>query len=527
LPGDTAMHEHTMNAADTLLERAAEPTIASSPAILTKARTVTYAQLDATACQYGHALRHLGVGVQDRVLILLDDRPEMFFVYLGAMKIGAVPVALNLRLSASDLDFTISDSDCKLVVVEPDYMELAHEGILNAGDAAPGLVLSGGALEDAQNLDELAASQSDTLQSVQLAPEDMAFWMYTSGTTGTSKAAVHLQKSLVDVGRYLGSVYGVGPEERIFCSSKLFFAFSLGHCLLGALRLGATTVLHTGWPSPEAIAETVDAFRPSVVLSVPTMYRRLLAEHYADGDGFKAVRCYISAGEQLPKRLYENWMAVTGRPILEGIGATEALVMFIANRPDSEFSGATGTVLPGTSLRFVSDDGEDIDGDGVPGVLWVHSDTLAAGYWKQEDQTAFAFKDGWYRTGDVFTRDADGRYFYQGRDDDMLKISGQWVSPGEIDELVLENPKVADAATVGISDEKGFTRLALCLVIADPAADRDELEAEISDNLTSNLSVYKCPRRFIYLDDMPKTATGKIQRFKLRQFASDQLLRST
>jgi len=516
-----------MNAADTLLERASEPEIASSPAILTKARTVTYTELDAVACQYGHALRALGVGVQDRVLVLLDDRPEFFFMYLGAMKIGAVPVALNLRISASDLEFIISDSTCKLLVVEPDYLELAHAVMLNAGGDAPEMVLSGGALEDIQNLDELAADQPATLQSVLLAPDDMAFWMYTSGTTGTSKAAVHLQKSLVDVGRYLGCVYGVGPGERIFCSSKLFFAFSLGHCLLGALRLGASTVLHTGWPSPEAVAGVIEKFRPTVVLSVPTMYRRLLAEHYADGEGFKAVRHYISAGEQLPKRLYANWMGVTGRPVLEGIGATEALVMFIANRPDNEFPGATGTVLPGTDLRLSNDDGEDIEGEGVPGVLWVRSNTLAAGYWRQDEKTAAAFRDGWYRTGDVFIRDADDHYFYQGRDDDMLKISGQWVSPGEIDELVLEHPKIADAATIGILDEKGFTRLALCLVIADPAADRDELEAEITQTLTSNLSVYKCPRRFIYLDDMPKTASGKIQRFKLRQFASDQLLRSS
>ena len=289
------------------------------------------------------------------------------------------------------------------------------------------------------------------------------------------------------------------------------------------MRLGATAVLHTGWPSPEAIAETVERFSPDVVFSVPTMYRSLLASGLAATNGFKSARYFISSGEHLPDRVFDEWQAVTGHPILAGIGATETLMMFIAYRPASVLSGATGIPLPSTEVRLMSHDGMEVNEPGLPGVLWVKSPSLAGGYWHQPDQTGALFIDGWYCTGDVFVRNTQGYYFCQGRDDDMLKISGQWVSPTEIDEYVLHNPKIMEAATVGIKNEQGLVRLALCLIPENPDVDRDALQAELTEYLTSNLSVYKCPRRFIYLDEMPKTPTGKIQRFKLRQFAADQL----
>ena len=522
MPNDQQVSERTMNAADTLLQVSRALELENHPAILSQTETITYGTLEQSICQYGHALRKLGVGPQDRVLLLIDDRPEMFYAYLGAMKIGAVPVALNLRVSVKELSFIISDSACKIVVAEAEYLGLCLSACASVSDG-PVVVETAASTSNVGCLDTLAAAEPDQLASVLLGPDDMALWMYTSGTTGTSKGAVHLQKSMDSVARYLGPVYGVGPGDRVFCSSKLFFAFSLGHSFLGTLRLGATAVLHTGWPSPEAIAQTVEQFSPDLIFSVPTMYRGLLAEGLAQADGFKSVRHFLSAGEHLPERVFDEWQAVTGHPILSGIGATETLIMFIANRPTDAYRGVTGTPLPGTRVRLVSHDGKDINEPGLPGVVWVRSDSLADGYWNQKDMTDAVFRDGWYCTGDVFICDADGHYFYQGRDDDMLKISGQWVSPAEIDEYVLLNPKVLEAATVGIKNEQGLVRLALCLVPERPDVDRDELQAEITESLTVNLSIYKCPRRFVYLDEMPKTATGKIQRFKLRQYAADQL----
>jgi len=513
-----------MNAAETLLQASRELGLTDQPAILTQNETVTYGTLEQRSSQYGHALGKLGVGPQDRVLLLTDDRPEMFYAYLGAMKIGAVPVALNLRVSSNELGFIVSDSACRVIIVEADYLELCQAACATVSNG-PVIVETAASTSTFDCLDVLAAAEPVQLDAVSLEPDDMALWMYTSGTTGTSKGAVHLQRSIDGVGRYLGPVYGVGPGDRVFCSSKLFFAFSLGHSFLATLRLGAAAVLHTGWPSPEAIAQTVERLHPDLVFSVPTMYRGLLANGLARADGFKSVRHFISAGEHLPERVFGEWQAVTGRPILSGIGATETLVMFIANRPGSIYPGATGTPLPETDVRLTSHDGNDIHEWGVPGVLWVRSASLAAEYWNQKNMTDAVFKDGWYCTGDVFVCNADGYYFYQGRDDDMLKISGQWVSPAEIEEYVLLNPKVAEAATVGIKNEQGLVRLALCLVPHRPDLDRDELQTEIMECLTDNLSVYKCPRRFVYLDELPKTATGKIQRFKLRQYAADQFER--
>lgn len=511
-----------VNGADALLGPALDRGQADQPAILAGDRTVSYSELAVAACRCGRAFRACGVGAQDRVLLLVDDSPEFFFAYLGAMKIGAVPVALNLRSSPAELGFVVADSSCKAVVVGPAFAPLLEQAV---GDltALPVIIASEGGCDGHPALADLMDGQAAELDSVLLDPQSMALWMYTSGTTGTPKAAVHLLRSLPAADRYLGAVYGVKPGDRLFCSSKLFFAFSLGHILLAGLRLGATAVLNSGWPSAEAVAAVIERHRPDVVFSVPTLYRSLLEEGRAGSAAFGAVRHYISAGERLPESLFRQWQVATGHPILEGIGATEALMMFLGNRPDDYAAGATGKPLPGVEVRLVDEAGDTIADPDAPGVLWVRSACLAAGYWNQEDRTAAAFQGGWYRTGDVFVRDRDDRYHHQGRADDMLKVSGQWVGPAEIEEIVLTNPKISAAAVVGVEDAEGFTRLALCLVPADPAVDREALESELTEALKARLSVYKCPRRFVYFEEFPQTATGKTQRFKLRAMAAEAL----
>jgi benzoate-CoA ligase len=511
-----------MNGADELLGAALQSGLGDTPAILAGERTVSYAELAQTACRCGRAFRTCGVEAQDRVLLLLDDSPEFFFAYLGTMKIGAVPVALNLRTSAAELGFVIEDSGCKLIVVGPDFAPLLDQAAGNL-TVMPKVVLSEGRSGARPALGDLMADQSPDLDSVALDPDDMALWMYTSGTTGTPKGAVHRLRSLQAADRYLRAVYGVEPGDRLFCTSKLFFAFSLGHILLAGLRLGATAVLNAGWPSAEAIAEVIERHRPDVVFSVPTLFRGLLEEGRAGTEAFRSVRHFISAGERLPERVFHAWLETTGHPILEGIGATEALMMFLGNGPNDYCPGATGKPFPGIEVRLVGEAGETIVDANTPGVLWVCSASLAAGYWNQEARTAAAFVDGWYRTGDVFVRDAEGRYQHQGRADDMLKISGQWVGPAEIEEVVLKNAEVAEAAVVGFEDDAGFVRLALCLVPRDPAIDREALEQALTEAMTAQLSIYKCPRRFVFFDELPKTATGKMQRFKLRAVVAEKL----
>jgi len=518
-----------MNAADVLLGPALSMAGHSAPAIIAGNRKISYPELDALACQAAAVMLDLGVAAQDRVLLVVEDRPEFFITYLGAMKIGAVPVAINLRISANELGYMICDSECKLLVADIDYLGICTRAIEDMTDSPP-LIVADGVSEEFPGLDsltDLMASQPGQMSSRPMKPDDMALWMYTSGTTGQPKAVIHVQKSIPTLGRYLGPVYGVGPGERIFCSSKLFFAFSLGHVLLGGLQLGATVILHTGWPSANAIADVVELYRPTVMFSVPMLYRNILHEELAGSAGFQAVRHFISAGEHLPPGIFRQWMAVTGRPILEGIGASEAVVMFIGNRPDDFQAGSTGKPLPGTDVRLVDDDNQPVVDPGLPGVLWVRCDSLANGYWRLDEKSRAAFVDGWFCTSDVFVFDSDGRFYYQGRVDDMLKVSGQWVSPGEIEACVLTNPLVAEAAVIGVQNAEGFTRLALCLVPTRRMHDTDALQKELAESMSASLSIYKCPRRFIFLDEMPHTATGKLQRYKLRQIAADFLAVST
>lgn len=510
-----------MNAADAVLGPVLSSSTPDRAALLCGEQEISYRALDEMACRAGQALRALGCGVGDRVLVLMDDRPEFFFAYLGAMKIGAVPVAVNLRLAAKDLRYIIDDSACRAVIVDGEFLAACREAI--SGMAAPPLIVLGTTQREGfPGLIELMNEQPAMLASVLLQPDDMALWMYSSGTTGAPKAVVHVQKSIPTLDRYLGPVYGVGAKDRVFCSSKLFFAFALGH-VLAALRLGATVVLYTGWPSAEAIAKTIERYRPQVVFSVPTLYRAMLEADLAGTAAFRSVRHYISAGEHLPETLFHRWQAATGRPILEGIGSTEAFIMFLGNRPDDVKAGTVGMPLPATDVKLVAEDGSLIAGADTPGVLYVRSDSLAKGYWHQDEKTAAAFQDGFYCTGDVFIRDEEGYYWYQGRNDDMLKLSGQWVSPVEIEYHVLCNPKVSQAAVVGIEDQAGLVRLALCLVPIDPAQDRATLQEELTALLTARLSIYKCPRRFVFLEDLPKSPTGKTQRFKLRQIAASRL----
>jgi benzoate-CoA ligase len=523
MPG--AAQGPTFNAGADLLRPALAGGRADRPAILFDGGAVTYAALEAASNRFAGAVRELGVGRQERVFLMLHDRPEFFAAYLGALKAGAVVCALNVRSSAKDLRFAVEDGDCRLLVLEPEYADLYRQ--ILPGIARPPAVLvvgpgTGGAAEGFRRYGDVVAGRADTFASEPMRPEEMALWMYTSGTTGTPKAAVHRQSSLLVGDRFLARVLGLGPEDRLYCSSKLFFAFSLGHCFLGALRLGAAAVLHEGWPSPQAVAATVARHRPSVLFSVPTFYRNLLAEGLAGGDAFRTVRRFVSAGEKLPEPVFERWRAVAGMPILEGIGATENLYLFLAGRPDDCRAGSCGVPVPETEVRLLDDEGRPVTAPGTPGIAWVRSDTLADGYWNQPDKTAAAFRNGWYRTGDMFVRDDAGRHYHQGRGDDMLKISGQWVSPSEIEDCALHHPLVAEAAVVGAPNRDGLVRLALFLR-APEAHDPAALEAEIKETLTRALSIYKCPRRIVLLDDLPRTATGKVQRFRLRQMAEEMM----
>ncbi len=499
-----------------------------SPAILTRTASMSYNELDRQASRFAGFCSSLGLAPQSRIVLLMHDHCEFVSVYLGAMKAGLVPVALNVRLSAADLRFIIKDSDAGLVVLDDVFLPLFEEACAVSGTRPPVIVRHSGKTpaarqRDYPDLETETKQQSPVFEAIMMHPDDMVLWMYSSGTTGRPKAVVHLQKSIETADRYFGPVYDIGPGSRIFCTSKLFFAFTLGHCLLAGLKLGAAIILFDGWPSPQAVCQIAAELKPSVMLSVPGMYRAILNEGLGAAECFSSVRLFIAAGERLPGATYDDWHGATGRKICEGIGATETLTMFLGNYPGHSAPGISGALFPQTKARLLDDAGNEIKTAGKPGILWVRMPGIAASYWNNEEMSRRVFNDGWYCTGDMFTRDDEGHYSHTGRADDMLKISGQWVSPIEIETQVLQNPHISEAAVIGVRNKDNFTRLVLCLTLKKNAPKRQKLEENLLRQLKKTLSIYKCPRRFIYIDEMPCTASGKLQRFKLREIAAREL----
>jgi benzoate-CoA ligase len=515
-------HDHAvaLNAADEILG----PTLARGGggdiAILFGDQRITFDELDALTNRFGNALApHLAF--QDRALLLLKDSPDFVAAYLGIMRIGAVSVALSTRSTAHDLAFAITYSGAKVLLIDDEFLPLYRQAIELTPHRPQFVVVRGAPDPDMPTVAELVAGVSSHKRPVATRSTDMAFWLYTSGTTGTPKAAVHCHGDVVVGDSYMTS-FGYGPGERVFSSSKLFFAFALGHVLIGGLRTGSTIILYDGWPDGEALVANVDRYRPTIMLGVPAVFRTLLRDGHADHPGFKAVRCYLSAGEPLPEAVYHRWREATGAPIVEGIGATETIFMMIGGTPRDHKPGATGKPFSYVEVTLLDGEDRPVTAPQSPGTLWVRMNSLCREYWQQPDKTQSAFRDGWFRTGDVFVIDGDSWWYYQGRADDLLKISGQWVSPGEIEECASSVPGVADAVVVGAQDEDGLVRLNMFLVAS--AVGDEHLKHRVQDKLLGTLSRYKCPRQIVFVDSIPRTATGKARRFKLRQWASARLL---
>jgi 3-hydroxybenzoate/4-hydroxybenzoate---CoA ligase len=513
-----------MNAADAVLGPALQAGMRDSLALIHGKRSLSYGDVVTYVNRAGRGLRALGIGREQRVMLMLKDSPEFVAVYLGAIKIGAVSVPINLRSSPEDLLFYLRDSRARVLAIDveflPQYRQIAEQlaeqpiVLVNTQTPAAGI---GSFQASMQSLDGLFHGQSAELDYVPMSPDDMAFWIYTSGTTGSAKAAVHLHHDVLLSDAYLRETLGVQAGTRVFATSKLFFAYALGICLFGAFRLGATTILHSEWPTPEAVLEVLKAHQPDVVFSVPTLYRNMLRAGIANQEPFRRVRAYVSAGEKLSESLYSRWKSTTGVEVVEGIGTSETIYMFLTNRPGDSKPGSAGYPAPGAEVRILDDSGHVVMDPGVQGILQVRMASTCDRYWNQQERTQAAFLGEWFTTGDLFTLDARGRWAHQGRRDDMLKISGQWVSPSEIEECVLALPAVADAVVIGINDKDGLMRLVLYAVPADAGGGTQETEDAIRLAITEHLSVYKCPRNICFVPELPRTASGKVQRFRLRQ----------
>jgi len=480
----------------------------------TGGREVTYAELAERVNRCGNALLGLGLGRGERMLMMVKDCAEFYFLFWGAIRAGIVPVPLNTLLRAKDYTFMIEDSGCASVIYSPEFAAEV-EPALEASPHKPTQTLP--TEGDGPNLVALIDGADATLEAAPTAATDDCFWLYSSGTTGTPKGAVHLHRDMVVTSQFYGvETLGVQEDDICFSAAKLFFAYGLGNGMTFPLWVGATAVLFPARPAPDNTLETIGTFKPTLYFGVPTLYAAQLAyleSHEAD---FASVRYCVSAGEALPADIFRRWEKQTGTVILDGIGSTEALHIFISNTADDYKAGTSGRMVTGYNSRIVDENGNEVT-PGESGQLMIKGDSAAKYYWNNPSKTAQTMVDGWLNTGDTYLQDESGYFVYCGRNDDMLKVGGIWCSPFEIEAKLIEHPKVLEAAIVGRNDDHGLVKPEAYVVLNTPDDAGDALQQDLLEHCKQGLAPYKYPRWFQFVDELPKTATGKIQRFKLRQ----------
>jgi benzoate-CoA ligase family protein len=502
------------NAAEDLVDRHLDEGRGDKVAYLDDTTSLTYAGLAQQVNRAGNALRSLGVEMEQRVMLLLLDTVRFPAVFLGAMKIGAVPVPVNTLLTASDYDQILRDSRARVLVVSAAlYAKIAH--VVADQPHLRHVIVDGAVPGPGLSLDALLAHASPDLAAAPTTSDDVAFWLYTSGSTGNFKGVVHLHADLIQTAAlYAVGVLGLRESDRVFSAAKLFFAYGLGNALTFPLWVGATTVLMAEKPTAASVRRRMIDHDPTVFCGVPTLYATLLADpELATG---RALRVCVSAGEALPRDLGERWKARTGVDILDGIGSTEMLHIFLSNRPDDVRYGTTGKPVPGYEVKILDEEGCPC-GPGEVGDLWVSGPSAAPFYWNKRELSRATFHGPWTRTGDHYLRDAEGYYVYQGRSDDMLKVGGIYVSPFEVEAALISHDAVLEAAVVGHDDENDLVKPKALVVLKELERAGEALGDELRAHVKTKLAPYKAPRWIEFVRELPKTATGKIQRFKLRQ----------
>lgn len=477
--------------------------------ILTREETVTYAQLAERVNRTGNALLAQGLSPGARLLMVVKDCPAFFYLFWGAIKAGIVPVPPNTLLRAPDYAYMIEDSDCGLVVYSSEF----------AGEIEPALRQLGGKAPEAMTVDAFLvgmAGAPPTLAPRLAGPEDDCFWLYSSGSTGRPKGAVHAQRDMVVTSELYGArVLGVTEQDICYSAAKLFFAYGLGNGMTFPLWAGGTAVLDDRRPTPDTTFSNIETFKPTIFYGVPTLYAAQLAALETGKRDLSSLRVCVSAGEALPGDMFRRWKEQTGTVILDGIGSTEALHIFIGNRLDDFRPGTSGKPVPGYEVRILDENGDPV-AKGQSGRLWIRAESAAKYYWNKPEKTAETMVNGWLNTGDTYREDEDGYFIYEGRSDDMLKVGGIWCSPVEIENCLIEHPAILEAAIVGQSDEQGLIKPKAFVVLKHPADAGAALTDALMAHCRKTLAPYKYPRWVEYAADLPKTATGKIQRFKLR-----------
>jgi len=492
------------NVAADLIERNLAAGRSAKTAIHSASADVTYGDLHLLTCGAARALLHLGVRREERVLLAGYDGPGWVAFFLGAIRIGAVPVPVNPLLQRSeDYDHYIEDSLARVVIVDANTAEKLQPAAARA-QHRPEVLRS----------DELA--KGDEIAPAPTRRDDMAFWLYSSGSTGKPKAVVHLQHDIpYTCVTYAEQVLGITEKDTTFSTTGLFHAYGFGNNLTFPYWVGATTVLHAGRHSPATVLETIEKRRPTLFFSAPTLYNAILNFEGAKSRDLSSIRHCVAAAEALPAEVWRRWKDAFGLTILDGVGSTEMLHIYCSNRLNDLKPGSSGKPVPGYELKILDDEGKPV-AKGDAGDLYVKGDSALALYWAQHEKSKRSILGDWFFTGDRYRVDEDGFYWYEGRSDDMIKVSGLWVSPIEIESALLEHPAVAESAVVGISID-GFTRIKAFVIAKQDAVKGDELVEELQEHCKSRLQRFQYPHLIEFVPELPKTVTGKIQRYKLRE----------
>jgi benzoate-CoA ligase len=477
-------------------------------------RSYTYAQVQAEANRFGNALRRLGVDVEDRVLIVLPDRPEFAFAWFGAAKVGAVIAMVNPILPADDFVHYFEYSRARVAVVDESTLDRL-DGLRDTFPHLRHLIVVG---KPGRHLsfDDVCAQSPDVLPNADTHRDDPAIWLFTSGSTGKPKAAVHLQQDLPwNTERYAKQVLGIREDDVTLSVPKLFFGYATGTNLLFPFAVGGATALFSERSEPATLFDAIERYRPTILTSVPTMINGMLNHPGGTARDLSSLRFVLSAGEALPPELYRRWRDTFGVEILDGIGSAEMFHIYISNAPGDVTLGSLGRLVPGYEARIVDAFGQDCP-DGDAGTLWVKGESAAILYWQAHEKSKEVLRGDWVVTGDHMRRDRDGRYWYEGRTDDMLKVGGIFVSPFEVENCLLRHPLVAEAAVIGYKDAEGLIKPKAFVVCRDEASAGEPLARELQEFVKQNLAPFKYPRVVEFAAALPKNDRGKIDRKRLR-----------
>ena len=503
------------NAAVDLIDRNLTAGRQARTAFIDEAGRYSYGDLAERVDRFANALRELAIEPEQRIVLALLDTIDFPTCFLGAIKAGIVPIPTNTLFQPADFAHVLADSRARAIVVSVALLPRLIEAAGIADWTGP-IIVSGAAGGNRLMLHDLMERADGQAAAAPTRPDDACFWLYSSGSTGQPKGAVHVQTSLIETARLFGQgVLGVAETDVVYSAAKLFFAYGLGNALTFPMAVGASAVLIAGRPTPDVVNQVLRRSEPTLFCGVPTLYGALLANPGLPAPGEHALRLCTSAGEALPIEVGRAWTARTGVEIVDGIGSTEMLHIFVSNRPGAVRYGVTGTAVPGYKVRLVGESGQEV-APGEIGEMEVSGPTAAAHYWNNREKTRATFVGEWVKTGDKFRQDEDGNYIHCGRADDMLKVGGIWVSPMEVESALLGHAAILEAAVIGLADAQGLVKPKAFVVLKPGVVQAPDLAQALQDHVKSQLAPYKYPRWIEFVDELPKTATGKIRRHVLR-----------